>query len=240
MAHERPKYMARERSLNSVATSINDEDCKRLEHVRIDRELRIDRFEKSLPRRYRQATLDSFRCDIERQHRVVAMLREYLSNPMANFHEGIGIVLYGPVGTGKDHLAIGVMRVLVEKLSGVRVLNVNCQDWFGQLRDAIDQKSESESQMIRRLSAPHWLLLSDPLPPFGNLSQHQSTMLYRLLEQRAKQRLPNIVTINVANEEEARTRLGAACWDRMRGETWRIQCKWESYRRPARELNFDS
>lgn len=169
----------------------------------------------------------------EYQRRVVEAVLNYSANIVDNANTGTGLVLYGPVGTGKDHLAYVVAKAAV--ISSLSVLWMRGQDWFGEIRDAMDT-DRSEAAMMGELIRPAVLFVSDPLPPIGNLSQHQATMLYRLVEARYSRQLPTVVTVNVANDDEADARLGAPTWDRLCHGALKALCAWESFRKPKLEI----
>ena len=146
---------------------------------------------------------------------------------------GEGVVLYGPVGTGKDHLAIGVLAVAVG--SDMSVCAVNAQDWYGRLRDRMSaERGESEAELIRELVRPELLLLSDLVPPIGGLSAYQAMLLYRLLDDRYSRRRVTLATLNVETVDEAEEAIGATSWDRLCDGAWLIACQWASKRKPER------
>jgi DNA replication protein DnaC len=178
--------------------------------------------------RYEACTLSNFQCRCRKQTAVVAAMREYLEGDCC-----CGVVLYGPVGTGKDHLAFAVCRSALK--SGKSVRWINGQNWFGIVRDAMDT-DKSEASLVAELARPDLLCLSDPLPPVGALTQFQATMLYRLVDARYSRGVPTICTINVADDAEADERMGAATWDRLTHDAWKIHCNWETFRKPAREV----
>jgi DNA replication protein DnaC len=178
--------------------------------------------------RYRDCTLENFDARRGEQRAVVAALREYIAEDSPD-----GVILFGPVGTGKDHLAFAICRAAIK--AGQSVRWVNGQNWFGMVRDAMDT-SKSEASLIAELARPEILCLSDPLPPVGALTQHQATMLYRLVDARYSRGVPTICTLNVADDAEADVRMGAATWDRLCHDAWKLHCNWPTYRKPAREV----
>jgi DNA replication protein DnaC len=185
--------------------------------------------------RYRSCTFDSYQFPpskaVEYQRQVVAKVREYAEQIDRQVGRGAGLILYGPVGTGKDHLAFSVAGVAVRKF-GLSVGWHNGQHWFGRNRDRIDEGG-SEDAVIREFRQPDVVVLSDPLPPMGNLTQYQASMLYRAVDARASCGKPTIVTLNVAGDEEADPRLGVPTWDRLKDGAWMILCAWPSFRKPA-------
>lgn len=194
---------------------------------------RLDALCEQCGKRYADCRLDTFKTATDLQRTVVKELRGYCETIAERIAAGEGLVLYGPVGTGKDHLAFAVARAAA--LANFQVRWFNGQDWFGRIRDAMDDET-SEASIISRVSYPRLVVISDPLPPVGSLSQHQSTMLYRAVESRYSGGNPTIVTLNVADDGEADARLGAATWDRLCHGAWKIRCRWPSYRKPARVI----
>lgn len=198
---------------------------------------RVDRCGKALVtaagERYRGCRLATFDAPTPRHVKVIESLLEYTGDLRKRLANREGLVIYGPVGTGKDHLAYAVAREFV--LAGHSVAWLNGQDWFGEIRDAMDSGT-TEGKVVSRITIADVAVISDPLPPVGGLTQHQSTMLYRAIDDRYAAGKLTIATVNVADDKEADTRIGAPTWDRLCHGAWKIQCKWASYRKPARDI----
>ena len=84
--------------------------------------------------------------------------------------------------------------------------------------------------MIAELVSPHVLVLDDPLPPNGRLSDYQSAMLYRVVDGRYRNLKPTFVSMNVSGPAEADARLSAPVVDRLRHDALCLVCDWPSYR----------
>ncbi len=168
------------------------------------------------------------------QASVITTLREWVETITDRIRLGEGLVLYGPCGTGKDHLAFSAVGEAVFK-TGASVRWVNGREMAGAARDRIAQDA-LERDFVSELVNPQILVISDPLPPVGDLSPYQADMLYRVIDRRYGARGVTVVTLNVADDAEADRRLGAATWDRLCGGAWKIACAWPSYRKPAKEL----
>lgn len=193
---------------------------------------RLRELNKGAGRRYAGCSLETFKTPTAHHKKVAAAVAEYRDTLRERFRESEGLVLYGPVGTGKDHLAYAVASHAAKNIS---VRWMNGQEWFGQVRDAMDS-NRSEEAIIFSIKTPGLLVISDPLPPVGDLTQHQATMLYRAIESRYADGKLTITTINVADDDEADKRMGAATWDRLCHGAWKIHCKWPSYRKPAKQI----
>lgn len=196
-------------------------------------------------KRYAAATLDSWVFPdgdskaAERQRVVVSAVREFIAAIDEQRQIGSGAIFYGPPGTGKDHLATAIIRAACLE-HGHTAEFVNGSAWFVALRDSMDG-TNSESDLVRKLTRPDWLVLSDPLPPMldaknstGALTPYQASMLYRVVDERNGRRLPTITTVNVNGGTEGVQRMGAPTWDRLKDGAWSFACAWPSFRASSR------
>ncbi len=225
------------RRFPNVAAGPNSQDATReaeeLEYQRQqdrnDRRERMTAFLRQVGPRHRQCTLDNYAIDEPGQEAVIAVLRDYVSNARERIAAGRGIVLFGPSGTGKDHLLVGVGRELVQRFR-VPVVWGHGLAVQSEFRDAITSDT-LERVLVAKYVAPQVWILSDPLPPRGALSDYQATTLLRILDERYRQLRPTLVSINVASGQEADERLGAAAVDRLKDGAVTAFCRWSSHRR---------
>jgi DNA replication protein DnaC len=185
---------------------------------------------------YEQCKLENWVSSKEhsaKQAPVLAAVRDYCADIPARRSTGEGCLFYGPPGTGKDYLATVIVRKACLE-HGIDCKYLNGVEWFVTLRDSMGDDRKTEGSIIRDFASSGFLVLSDPLPPFGDLSAYQAQMLYRLIDERTVRKLPTIVTINVKDREEAVRRVGGATWDRIRNGAWVFACNWPSFRKPAR------
>lgn len=200
-------------------------DAEREQHARCDR---WRAFVQHRGDRYAECRLKNFACPTESQAKAVLTLMGYCEAMGDRIADGEGVVLFGPKGTGKDHLAVALCRVAIAQ--GRHVVWQNGMDLFGDIRDAID-KGEAERALVSRLVAPDVLYLSDPLPPFGNLSEFQAGMLFRIIDGRYSRRRPLWVTVNVSSGDELAQRMGSQNADRIKDGAVAIHCDWPSNRK---------
>ncbi len=73
-------------------------------------------------------------------------------------------------------------------------------------------------------------MLSDPLPPTGELSRYEASNLLLLIDKRYCSGKPTILTVNLASEQDGLELIGAQAWDRLKHEAEIVWCKWPSYR----------
>lgn len=168
-----------------------------------------------------------------RQQRAVDAIRAEVERGEAR-----NILLFGTAGTGKDMLMkLLALEVLSrgETVAVPAIRYLRGMEFFGALRDLIGGGSGSESQLLAELSGPDILCLSDPLPPFGELTEFQGQMLYRLLERRIGK--ATWCTINIDGAKEGRERMGAQSFDRLCAGALVVSCRWPSWRQPAEMVN---
>lgn len=192
--------------------------------------------------RYQNATLDTFVADTPKQVAAVEALREYSADIVARIESGEGIVLFGPKGTGKDHLLVALCRTAIE--AGKTVHWQNGMDLFGEIRDRMDG-GESERQLINKLVSPEVLYLSDPVPPVvvsqdgksrGGLTEFQAAMMFRILDGRYSRNRSTWCSVNVGKGTELEDRMGTQNVDRLRDGALSIHCDWPSHRVVSRHV----
>lgn len=166
------------------------------------------------------------------QRSVVDSVREYLEGLIISL-DGVtarAVLLYGPVGTGKDHLLAAMMRFACNSLN-MRVVWRDGSDLFGEFRDNMRGGIE-ESKLLERFTGADVLAISDPVPPFGGLTEYQAGMFFRIIDRRYRDMRPTWITINVKDRAEAVQRMGASIVDRLGHNALGLCCNWESYRKP--------
>lgn len=181
-------------------------------------------------RRYLKASLDNFETYHDAQGPVLAKLRAFAAQFPGAIDEGRSVILFGPSGTGKDHLAAGLVRVAVLD-HGKSAVAVDGVELWERMRAAM--KSDTESARVAELIRADVLLLSDPVPQSGDLTSHQSNTLRRIVHGRYAACRPTFVTLNVKDGAQAQELMGVAVVDRLKQDGIAIRCNWPSYRKLA-------
>ena len=141
------------------------------------------------------------------------------------------VVIAGPVGTGKTHLAIGLGVELARR--GQRVLFLRAADLVQQLCEARDQNT---LLALRRKLVRARLLILDELGfvPFDRVG---GELLFNVLSERYERR-STLVTTNLAFSEWVQVfgdeKLTVALLDRLSHHSHILTTRGESYRRRGR------
>lgn len=192
-------------------------------------DIRWKMFVRDIGERYAECTLDNYQiskdsAEAEDQSSVVERLRRHVEKPT----NGKSVVFFGPAGTGKDHLMVALCRAAIHR--GAIVKWVNGMDLYGDIRDAMDSE-KTEASMLAAYTEAGILAISDPLPPWGDLTQHQAGMLFRIIDRRYRDCKATWMTANFSDGEEASKRLGVQIIDRMKDGAITLSCDWKSYRK---------
>jgi DNA replication protein DnaC len=180
-------------------------------------------------RRYSECRLETYEAASQKQKDAVCKLHEYASDIEQRIKDGQNVLLFGPAGTGKDHLLVALSRVAYR--AGYTVAWANGQDLFSALRDAMDEGT-TEKRTLRDFTNGDIQYISDPLPPVGDAGKWQQETLFRIIDRCYSNLRPVWVTLNVKDKQEAQQRLGVQTTDRLMHGALIIPCNWESYRKP--------
>jgi DNA replication protein DnaC len=189
--------------------------------------------------RYADCRFANYEMRTDAMKPVLESLKEYCDNWEENLASGRNVILFGPKGAGKDHLATAMVHCLIGKR--VRpIVWVNGLDMFGDFRDLMDSDDREAAYVDRMIRAPV-LYISDPVPPViaaqdakskGALTEYQSGMLFRILDGRYSRRKPTWITANASSGADLEARMGAQLVDRLRDDALVCHCGWESSRKP--------
>lgn len=200
----------------------------RIQELAVARMKRLESLRVDAGTRYRYEDLGTYQTYDDAQASVLDAMKRYSAEITANVAECVGIVLFGPTGTGKDHLLIGVAKEAIDR--DCRSVRMVRGAFLGQeIRDSFDSK-ESERGIVGKYASPDVLIFSDPIPGVGELKDFQADVTHRIIESRYCNKRPTFVSINAADEAEAQKRLGVATWDRLRHNALVLPCRWESFR----------
>lgn len=199
-------------------------DVKRQERATKRAELRTALLYDLGPRHSR-CTLDTYKVTHEAQRGAVAAVRRYIDELPDRLIRGDGLVFYGSCGTGKDHLAAALLLAAVEQGHTARF--VNGERLWDMVCDGF-RNDKPRKATVGPFERVDLLCVSDPVT--RTASEAQAASLYRLVDARYNRMRPTIVTINAADEREAKAMLGVRTWSRLCDGGSLVVCRWPDYR----------
>lgn len=177
--------------------------------------------------RYANCSLKNYSVKCVEQKNAVETVKEFLANVKEHVDAGRGLILFGTVGTGKDHLLAACLFAAIEADYGAAWSNA--QSVYEAARDNMDQGGR-EYAMMRPFITPQILGLSDPTPPAGELTGFRIELLWRIADVRYRNVKPIWMTLNANSVEECQAKLSVPLWDRLQDNAVCVPCFWPSYR----------
>lgn len=204
-------------------------DARERERQAGDRRESLRRFLARRGSLYATCTLENYETLCSEQGKVLQAVRDYASRLPDELAAGRGLLLFGEIGTGKDHLLVGLARLAILK-HGLRVVWWDGMTFYRALRDHIADHTP-EGLILDPIIDAEIAILSDPLPPDGTLSEYERERLFEVVERRRSHRRPLWITMNVRSGKEADERMGLAIFDRLKSGALALFFDWPSYRR---------
>lgn len=170
-------------------------DCdKAAEAARKERE-RLEEIDRKRRICFNQAAMRSW--SFENDDRSNAKLSDAMLRYAVNFphflKEGKGLLLFGPVGTGKSFYAACIANRVIEMGYSAKMTN------FATLTNDLQGMNEGRNQYIEDLNR-YGLLIIDDLGA-ERKSEYMQEMVFNIIDSRYRSGLPMVITTNLSGEE---------------------------------------
>lgn len=174
----------------------------------------------SVPARYRDSKLEDFSKDIA--EKVTAWLKKCPESSGS-------LIIAGPVGTGKTHLATAIAKTLM--LSRVASDYVSQASYLRQIRETWGKDSQrDESEVMAKYCRPSVLVLDDIGAARGN--ENDAMRLGELIAERYDAQKASVFVSNLTTEQ-LKSAVGDRSYDRMRDGATMLVLNGDSRRKPA-------
>lgn len=214
-----------ERLIESGMARLTPERCAEVEEFeRRQREHeREDRYRRNVPERYWRERLDTYSAASDEQRVALAAALSFAED--ARNGKFRTLLLLGSVGTGKTHLACGIVREcggLYRTAAGIA----------GEIRGARSFSArETEAEIIGRYASAR-LLVVDEIGR-GMSATEEQYMLYNVINGRYNTRKPTVLVSNKAKREFLGY-VGIAAADRLTESAQTVEFTGGSYRASKR------
>lgn len=164
-----------------------DAERRRAERERVSKELRRVGFPDSEMQKW------TFANDDMANPRITQAMQKYVENFPELRKKGQGLLLYGPVGTGKTYAAAEVANALIDKGYSALVTN------FARIANTVSGIYDGKQAYYDSLNRFELLVIDDLAAE--RKTEYMQEIVYNVIDSRYRAGLPMIITTNLTAEE---------------------------------------
>ena len=181
-------------------------------------------------KRYENSTFENIDKTIPAQHReAFNECRAYAENFAEHKKKGVGMILKGPVGTGKTSLAVAILQRVIRSHGGG--LFIPMASLMDNLLTMPKRDAEEAVRFENKVRSTPLLILDDLGAEYEN--NWVRTKVDAIITERNNRLLPVIVTTNLKAEELMST-YQERIYDRLKGSSLIVNFAGESMRKAPR------
>ncbi|MBD1586712.1 ATP-binding protein [Pseudomonas typographi] len=169
-----------------------------------------------IPLRFQLESLDTWHAysDVAKAQ-TWSMASGYVETFAENFEAGRGVMLLGTVGTGKTHLACGILQAVIRNFAaqGATGLYISAGDVIRSIKETFGGQGKTEAQVYSGLMEPTLLVIDEIGAQHGTDFERQ--VLFEVINGRYERVLPTIVVSNLG-VVDLRQCMGDRAVDRLR------------------------
>lgn len=211
--------------LNKLSTIKPRSEAEVLER---ERELRDERlfihYKQEAPERFFKESLDTYKTDDDEKRNALAKARLFVQAVKCGGFQTL--IFLGNVGTGKTHLACGIIR----ECGGLYRLASSIVE---ELRRAKSFNADKTEAKILDAYGKTGLLIVDEIGR-GAVAAEEQYMLYQIINERYNRRKPTVLISNQAKKEFLQY-IGIAAADRLTESAQVVELTGKSYRAIMRQ-----
>lgn len=161
-----------------------------------DRKISILLEQASLPKRYKNCTFENFDIHNTSHRKAVKICNKFIANYPA---QDVGLLLQGPCGVGKTHLAVALIQELVRK-KGVPCYFCDFRELIRNIQNSYSSESITESDLLNPVFNSEVLVL-DELGAKRSSAWVEETIFY-IINHRYNNKKLTVFTSNYIDSEE--------------------------------------
>ena len=207
---------------DKISAEEEKERFRKAENERVVRE--EQKLEKiGIRRRFYQTSFDTYETFSEEMKNALEICRDYAKRKEEILKSGECVFLIGRPGTGKNHLAISILKEF-----GGDVFIIKASEMIRKIRESYKSGSEEREQsLIERFACYDLLIVNEVGVQFG--TDNEKNLLFEVLDIRYENMLPTIFISNL-NIQNIKEFVGGRVIDRMLENGKIIEFTWGSYR----------
>lgn len=212
-----PKCEQAKEAVRQEEAQKHDEEVK----ARIEANRRAELEEMGIRRRFYETSFDTFLPGNADARRALDTCRDYVSRKDDVTKTGENLFLVGRPGTGKNHLAVSIVR----EWAGRRKI-LKLAEMIRDIRQAYSAHT-NEQRDIDRFARLDLLVINEVGVQFG--TDAEKNLLFEVLDLRYENMLPTILISNL-NVQGIKDFVGGRVIDRLLENGTVLEFTWESYR----------
>jgi DNA replication protein DnaC len=181
-----------------------------------DRQMNERLLDAGIPLRFQSCSLDTWAAGQDQgKLQAWSTATGYIDAFSENFLVGRSMMLLGQVGTGKTHLATGILQQVIRHFGSQGLVGryATAGGIIRSVKDTFGSPSKTESQVYADLVRPHLLVIDEVGVQHG--TDFERTVLFEVINGRYEQLRPTIVVSNLGMAD-LRQCLGDRAVDRLR------------------------
>ena len=172
--------------------------------------------------RFAQKTLENYKAETDGQKKAISLAKWFIEN-----HKNVsGMIFIGKTGTGKNHLACGIIHKIIEQ--GGTALITTAMKIIRTIKDSWTDREAKEGEIIDLYTQPGLLVIDEIGVQFG--SDTEKLYISEIINDRYEAMRPTLLLGNI-KLDELTEQLGDRPVDRFREGGKIVQFDWDSYRK---------
>lgn len=178
-------------------------------------------------RRFIRSTLENFIPASEQAEKNLSVCRQFIGEWEQIYENGSSLVMTGRPGTGKTHLAVAIMRALIEQ-HDIDTYMTTAQRIIRAMRDSWRQSSNRTEYEVLSFYCEKDLLVIDEVG-MQHGTDSERLLVSEVINTRYERMLP-IILISNYTRDEIDGFLGYRAMDRVMESSAVLVFDWDSYR----------
>lgn len=198
-AYRLPNYQREIWTLCPLCEAEKREASLRLDAVRARAEIVRYQMEQlagqaAIPKRFADRTLDSFRALSPDQREALSICRAYVGSEWEKVAaSGRCMCIVGRPGTGKTHLAVGMIRKILNR--GLPAVYTTVSDVFHRIKESYTTAGLTEREAIMAFARPALLVIDEVGRQYG--TQAERAMFFEVINARYSDVKPTVIVSNL-------------------------------------------
>lgn len=212
-----------QKCLNDSVVSPEDIE-KHKDEMRAEREQKVLNFKLHnaiISPRFKEKTLDNYETTTKEQRRALSDSRWFIKH----FEFATGMIFIGSTGTGKNHLACGIIQEIV-RTDKTAILTTTMK-MIRAIKDSWTDRDIKEGDVIALYTQPDLLVIDEIGVQFG--SDTEKLYISEIINDRYEAMKPTILLGNVSKKELIKE-MGDRAIDRFRENGKMVIFDWQSHR----------